>query len=110
MKKPAPHWRAGLAKGCDSFAFLRSDEAGKGWLPVGVRTRAGAGVFGWRVVPLVIVGCEWIPPPVTSEVSPDRVNVVGLVLRAVILNQKGGGLDAIVVRVFELRAARPRKE
>ena len=46
---------------------------------------------------LVIVRLEHIHPEITSEVSPYGVNVVGVVLSVVVLDQEGFALNTIVV-------------
>src|SRR6187551_477308 len=50
---------------------------------------------------------EQIRAPVSVEVSPDRVNVVRVVLRVVVFDQKRRTLDAIVVPLPARQAAHP---
>ena len=44
---------------------------------------------------------------VAIEVAPDRVNVIGVVLRVVEFDKESGRLDAIIARVAGVDSARP---
>src|SRR5438552_9551915 len=65
------------------------------------------------VAPLAVrlreVNPEQVGPEVTVEVAPDGVDVVGIVLRVVVLDQERRPLDTVVVRLPACDPARPRE-
>src|ERR1043166_892792 len=66
--------------------------------------RPASGV--WR---LVVVFSQQILAEIALKIAPDRMNVVGIVLRIVVLEQKCWTLDAIIMWLPFFRAARPAK-
>src|SRR5207249_2831005 len=52
---------------------------------------------------------EQIPPEISLEIPPHRMNVVGIVLRVVVLDEKRGSLDPVVMLLAALGLARPRE-
>ena len=83
----------------------------------GLRSADGSGVtssaeIGGRVVllrrvRLFVVGLEWVAAEVVVEIAPDGVDVVGVVLRVVVLEDEAWSLDAVVVRLAGFDPARP---
>ena len=53
------------------------------------------------------MGGEHVAAEVGAQVAPDRVDVVGVVLRVVVLDEQVAALDAVVVRLAGLGAAGP---
>src|SRR2546423_1542483 len=60
-----------------------------------------------RVPVLPVVRGEEVQAPVAFEVAPDGVDVVGVVLRVVVLDQEARTLDPVVVALTLLDAAHP---
>src|ERR1039457_2380530 len=58
----------------------------------------------------LVVIFEEVTAEVAGELAPDSVDVVVVVLGVVVLDQEGGGLDAVVVRFAALQAASPGEE
>src|SRR5262249_54189233 len=52
---------------------------------------------------------QQIAPEVAVEIAPDRMNMVGVVLRIVIFDQKCRPLDPVIVRFAMFRLAGPAK-
>src|ERR1700730_6667063 len=50
---------------------------------------------------------QQIPPEVAVEIAPHGMDVIAVVLGVVVLDQKRGPLDAVVVLLSPLRLARP---
>jgi hypothetical protein len=50
---------------------------------------------------------EKVFAPVTVEITPHAVNVIGVVLRVVVLDQKRGALHTVIVAFAFLQAAHP---
>ena len=59
---------------------------------------------------LFVVHRQQVCAEVRSEIPPDRVNVIGVVLHVIVFNKKRRALDAIVVRLAFFQTARPREE
>src|SRR5262249_38459148 len=59
------------------------------------------------LVALLIMLLQQVLAPIARELTPDAMDVVGLVLRVVVLNQERRRLNTIVVRIALLDAARP---
>src|SRR6266567_532262 len=57
----------------------------------------------------LIMFFQQVQAEIAFDIAPDRVDVVGAVLRVVVLDEKHGRLDAIVMRLSHCLAARPRK-
>ena len=55
----------------------------------------------------LIVLLQQVQAEVAIEVAPHAVDVVGVVLRVIELDEKRGGLDAVVMRLANLFASRP---
>ena len=55
----------------------------------------------------VVVFLEEVDAEVVSEVAPDCVGVVGVVLGVVVFEEELGALDAVVVGLAEFGAAGP---
>src|SRR5262245_56696950 len=60
----------------------------------------------WR---RLVMLAQQILAEIAIEIAPDRVNVIGVVLRVVVLNQKRRALDAVVMRIAFVDSARPGK-
>ena len=54
-----------------------------------------------------IVFCQKIITKITGQITPNRMDVIRIVLPVVILDEKGRSLDPIVVRFARLGASRP---
>jgi hypothetical protein len=48
-------------------------------------------------VGFLVVGRQQVIPPIAPQVSPDRVNVIGIVLGIIVLDEKTRPVDPIVV-------------
>ena len=46
---------------------------------------------------LAVMFGQQITAPITIKIAPDRMNVIRIVLRVVVFNQKGWGLNSIIV-------------
>jgi hypothetical protein len=58
-----------------------------------------------RGVPVVC--CQQVFAPVTVEITPHAVNVIGVVLSVVVLDQKRGALHTVIVAFASLQASHP---
>src|SRR5215471_7982661 len=56
---------------------------------------------------VLVVQSQQIGSEVAGEVPPDRMDVIGVILGVVVLDQEGRTLDAIVVRLTAVRPASP---
>src|ERR1700730_6362101 len=61
------------------------------------------------VVAVIVVRLEQVEAEVAPRVVPDGVDVVGVVLGVVVLDQQRGTVEAIVVRLARLERPRPRE-
>src|SRR5215475_5642623 len=57
-----------------------------------------------------VVSLEQVKTEVVFVISPHRMDVISLVLRAVHLDQKGGRLDAIIVQAAALNVSGPSEK
>ena len=62
---------------------------------------------GGRVFVFVVVLSEQVFAEIVGRVAPHRMDVIGLVLRIVELDQKSGAVKAVIVGLSRLHAAGP---
>ncbi len=74
---------------------------------LGSQSLMNTSVLVMRGVPVVL--CQQVCAPVTVEIAPHAVNVIGVVLRIVVLDQKSAALHAVVVTFTFLQPAHPGK-
>src|SRR6266508_4568894 len=63
----------------------------------------------WRAMRMRVMLRQHVRIPVVGEITPDTVDMIGTVLRVVILNQKRRPFDGIVVRLAAFLGAGPGK-
>src|SRR5688572_27790382 len=71
----------------------------------GVMTHFDSGSM--RMYSAAVMLAKQVTPEITVEVAPDRMNMIGLVLGVVVLDQERGALYPIVVRLADLELAGP---
>src|SRR5262245_51407231 len=57
----------------------------------------------------LVMFAQQILAEIAVEIAPDRVDVIGVVLRVVVFDQEGRALDAVIMRIAFVHAARPRE-